>query len=145
KKSAWPPPSTPAKSPHRRRRDEGAPAMKMQTLALFGMAATAGGGIAYVFIYPLLSGERKAEQRRASVTRAEPAARVTGRTQQKSRREQVEETLKELDVQANNPKRLPLQTKISQPGLSWSKNQFWMISAGLGLAGFLAVFVMIGT
>ena len=52
--------------------------MKMQTLALFGMVATAIGGVAWVFLYPLLSGERKAEQRRASVARAEPVARATG-------------------------------------------------------------------
>ena len=68
RKSGWPPRSTPPKAPPRRRRDEEPPAMKMQTLALFGMVATAIGGVAYVFIYPLLSGERKAEQRRASVT-----------------------------------------------------------------------------
>ena len=116
--------------------------MKMQTLALFGMVTTAIGGIAYVFIYPLLSGERKVEQRRASVTRAEPAAR-TSRTQQKSRREQVEDTLKEIDVKAKKPKNLPLPMRIEQAGLSWSKNQFLMISAGLGLAGFLAVIVMV--
>jgi tight adherence protein B len=119
--------------------------MKMQTLALFGMVATAIGGVAYVFIYPLLSGERKVEQRRANVTRSEPAARTTGRTLQRSRREQVEETLKELDVKAKKPKSLPLQARIAQAGLSWSKNQFLMISAGLGLAGFLAILVMVGT
>ena len=118
--------------------------MKMQTVALFGMVATAIGGVAYVFIYPLLSGERKVEQRRANVARAEPAARVA-RTQQRSRREQVEETLKEIDVKANKPKRLPLPMKIAQAGLSWSKNQFLMISAGLGLVGFLAVFAMAGS
>jgi len=116
--------------------------MKMQTMALFGMVATAIGGVAYVFIYPLLSGERNVEQRRANVTRSEPAARKI-RTQQKSRREQVEETLKELDVKANKPKSLPLPMKIAQAGLSWSKNQFLMISAGLGLFAFLAVFIMI--
>jgi tight adherence protein B len=114
----------------------------MQTLALFGMVTTAMGGIAYVFIYPLLSGERKVEQRRASVTRAEPAAR-TNRSLQKSRREQVEDTLKEIDVKAKKPKNLPLPMRIEQAGLSWSKNQFLMISAGLGLAGFLAVIVMV--
>lgn len=119
--------------------------MKMQTLALFGMVATAIGGVAYVFIYPLLSGERKVEQRRASVTRSEPAARTTGRAPQRSRREQVEETLKELDVRASKPKRPPLQTRIAQAGLSWSKNQFLMISAGLGVAGFLAILVMVGS
>jgi tight adherence protein B len=118
--------------------------MKMQTMALFGMVATAIGGVAYVFIYPLLSGERKVEQRRASVARAEPVARVT-RTQQRSRREQVEETLKEIDVKAKKPKSLPLAMKIAQAGLSWSKNQFLMISAGLGLVSFLAVFVMAGS
>ena len=118
--------------------------MKMQTMALFGMVATAIGGVAYVFIYPLLSGERKVEQRRASVARAEPVARVT-RTQQRSRREQVEETLKEIDVKAKKPKSLPLAMKIAQAGLSWSKNQFLMISAGLGLVSFLAIFVMAGS
>ncbi len=118
--------------------------MKMQTVALFGMVATAIGGVAYVFIYPLLSGERKVEQRRANVARAEPAARVA-RTQQRSRREQVEETLKEIDVKAKKPKNLPLAMKIAQAGLSWSKNQFLMISAGLGLVGFLAVFAMAGS
>jgi tight adherence protein B len=118
--------------------------MKTQTMALFGMVATAIGGVAYVFIYPLLSGERKVEQRRANVARAEPAARKI-RTQQKSRREQVEETLKEIDVKANKPKSLPLPMKIAQAGLSWSKNQFLMISAGLGLVGFLAVFVAAGS
>jgi len=118
--------------------------MKMQTIALFGMVATAIGGVAYVFIYPLLSGERKVEQRRANVARAEPAARVA-RTQQRSRREQVEETLKEIDVKAKKPKSLPLAMKIAQAGLSWSKNQFLMISAGLGLVGFLAVFAMAGS
>jgi tight adherence protein B len=117
----------------------------MQTLALFGMVATAIGGVAYVFIYPLLSGERKVEQRRANVARAEPVARSAGRNQQKSRREQVEETLKELDDKAKKPKRPPLAVKIAQAGLSWSKNQFLMISAGLGLAGFAAVFLIAGS
>ena len=119
--------------------------MKMQTMALFGMVATAIGGVAYVFIYPFLSGERKVEQRFASVARPEPVARKVGRTQQKSRREQVEDTLKELDIKAKKPKSLPLPMKIAQAGLSWSKNQFLMISAGLGLFGFLAVFTTVGS
>jgi len=118
--------------------------MKMQTLALFGMVATAIGGAAYVFIYPLLSGERKVEQRRANVTRSEPAARTT-RIHQKSRREQVEETLKEIEVKAKKPKNPPLNVKIAQAGLSWSNNQFLMISAGLGLFALVAVFITAGS
>jgi tight adherence protein B len=119
--------------------------MKTQTLAMFAMVATAIGGVAYVFIYPLLSGERAAEKRRESVTRTEPVARSSGRTPQRSRREQVEETLKELDVKANKPKNLPLPMKISQAGLSWTKNQFMMISGGLGLLFFVMFFLFTGS
>ena len=113
--------------------------MKMQSLALIGMVTTAIGGVAYVFLYPLLSGERKAEQRLASATRAEPAAARVTRTQQKSRREQVEETLRDLDIKARKPRSLPLETRIDQAGLSWSKRQFILISAGIGISAFVVV------
>ena len=46
--------------------------MKIQVLALAFLAATAIGGIAWVFLYPILSGERKAEARRSSVAKQEP-------------------------------------------------------------------------
>jgi tight adherence protein B len=118
--------------------------MKMQTLALFSMVATAIGGIVWVFVYPLLSGERQADKRRANVAKSEPIARV-GRVQQKSRREQVEETLKELDIKARKPNNPPLAVRISQAGLSWSKNQFLMISAGLGLVAFTMLFMFVGS
>ncbi|AMN45114.1 type II secretion system F family protein [Rhodoplanes sp. Z2-YC6860] len=115
--------------------------MKMQTLALAAMVTTAIGGVAYVFLYPLLSGERKAEQRRETIARPEPAVRTT-RVQQRSRREQVEETLKDIDSKQKKSKSLPLNIRIEQAGLAWSKNQFLLISAGLGLLAFLAVWIM---
>jgi tight adherence protein B len=122
--------------------------MKMQTLALFSLVAVAMGGVAWVFLYPLLSGERQAEKRRASVSaRTEPAARAaaSARTSQKSRREQVEETLKELDVKAAKPKNPPLSIKIAQAGLTWSKQKYMMISAFLGLALFFVVLLVSGS
>ena len=67
----------------------------MQTYAVFFLVAVAIGGVAYVFLYPILSGERKAERRVAAAARSEPVARPT-RNAQKSRREQVEGTLKEI-------------------------------------------------
>jgi tight adherence protein B len=114
--------------------------MKMQMLALFSLVAVAIGGVAWVFLYPLLSGERNAERRRASVAKSVPvAARATTRGNQRSRREQVEETLKDLDIKSKKPKSPPLHIKIAQSGLSWSKKQFFMICGGLGLFAFLAV------
>ena len=64
----------------------------MNTSLIFVMVAIAIGGVAWVFIYPLLSGERNAERRMASVTRKEPMQQRTPRAGQKSRREQVEGT-----------------------------------------------------
>ena len=68
----------------------------MNTSLIFVMVAIAIGGVAWVFIYPLLSGERNAERRMASVTRKEPMQQRTPRAGQKSRREQVEGSLKQL-------------------------------------------------
>jgi tight adherence protein B len=91
----------------------------------------------------LLSGEKKVEKRKESVARAAPAARAAAavaRNPQRSRREQVEGSLKELEAkQAKSP---PLSARISQAGLSWSTNQFMLISAGLGVSAFVIFFAM---
>ena len=118
--------------------------MKMQTLAIFFMATTAIGGVAWVFLYPLLSGERQAEKRRALVGSSAPVTRAS-RGQQKSRREQVEETLKELDAKAGRPNNPPLNVRIAQAGLNWSKSQFFLISGGLGFAAFAILFLFAGS
>jgi tight adherence protein B len=111
----------------------------MQNLAMAFMAAVAVGGLFWVFVYPIISGERKAEQRRASVARTEPVAVRTSRVAQKSRRDQVENTLKELEERHRKQKKAPLSVRISQAGLSWSKRQFAIISVVLGVVVFIGV------
>jgi tight adherence protein B len=66
---------------------------------------------------------------------------VQARNTQRSRREQVEESLKELELRQSQAKRPPLSTRIHQAGLAWSKRQFILISAALGLAAFVAAFI----
>jgi len=114
--------------------------MNTQTLALAFLAATAIGGVAWVFVYPSLSGEKKAEARRSSVARPEPAARQADKNQ-RSRREQVEGTLKELDARRQKDKKVALSTRISQAGLSWSTQKFWIISGVLAAVAFMLTFV----
>jgi tight adherence protein B len=111
--------------------------MKTQALALGFLAAAALGGVAWVFIYPLLSGERKAENRRANFAKTEPAARQVDRNQ-RSRREQVESSLKDLEARAQQESKVPLNVRIGQAGLDWSVQKFWIISGILGGACFLA-------
>src|SRR3954471_8834237 len=100
----------------------------MEPLAVFGLAAFAVGGVFWVFVYPLLSGERRTEQRMASVARTEPVAIRTARTSQKSRRDTVESTLKDIEERHKKKKKMPVSVRIQQAGLSWSKRQFIIIS-----------------
>src|SRR5476649_812358 len=101
--------------------------MNTQTLALSFLAATAIGGVAWVFIYPLLSGEKKAESRRASVARSEPAARQVDRNQ-RSRREQVEGSLKDVEARRKKESKVPLSTRLTQAGLDWTAQKFMIVS-----------------
>jgi tight adherence protein B len=117
--------------------------MNIQMLALAFLAATAIGGLAWVFIYPLLSGERKAEARRASVSRAEPVARQTDKAQ-RSRREQVEGSLKEVEARRQKEKKVSLGVRLTQAGLDWSPRKFMLLSAVLGLGVFAAAFIISG-
>jgi tight adherence protein B len=73
----------------------------------------------------------------ASVAQAEPVAARTRRGAPKSRREQVEGTLKGIEEREKKAKRVPLAIRISQAGLSWSKRRFIMTAAALGLGAFL--------
>src|SRR5580704_9095152 len=116
--------------------------MALQTLALFFLGTVAAGGIVWVFVYPLLSGERQAERRQAFVARPDPTARAAAaRNAQKPRRDQIEETLKQLDVRNKNAKP-NLERRIVQAGLSISKQQFMMISAGLGTVALAVSYIM---
>jgi tight adherence protein B len=110
--------------------------MTMQSFGLFFLVAVAIGGVAWVFLYPFLSGERKTQQRMASVARPEPTARPT-RAAAKPRREQIEGTLKSMEERQKKAARAPLSVRISQAGLSWSKRQFILISAACGLVALL--------
>jgi tight adherence protein B len=109
--------------------------MNIQMLSLGFLAATAIGGLAWVFVYPALSGENQAETRRALIARPEPAARQAEKTQ-RSRREQVEGSLKDLEARAQKQKSVPLGTRITQAGLEWSTQKFWIISGILAVVAF---------
>src|SRR5262252_6806287 len=111
--------------------------MNTQTLSLAFLATVAVGGAAWVFIYPLLSGEKQAESRRASVARPEPAAKRQNEKTQRSRREQVESSLKDLEARRKENK-ATLSMRISQAGLDWSIQKFMVVSAVFACVFFAA-------
>ena len=115
----------------------------MEIFAVFFLVTVAIGGVAYVFLYPSLSGERKAEQRMQSVTKTEQLTRVS-RGPQKSRRDLVESSLKDFEERHKKSKRIPLSVRITRAGLSWSKRQFMIVSAIIGF-GMFSLGFMSGT
>lgn len=118
--------------------------MNMQMLALAFLAFTAIGGLAWVFIYPSLSGEKKAESRRASIARTEPAVRQVDKTQ-RSRREQVEGSLKELEARRQKEKSIPLTMRLAQAGLgTWTPQKFWIASGVCAAVCFVVAFTVGG-
>jgi tight adherence protein B len=112
--------------------------MKMQVVALAFLATAAIGGLAWVFIYPLLSGERKVQSRRASVAKAEPIAARQTQKEQRSRREQVEGTLKEVEARRAKDAKVTLSTRLTQAGLDWEPRKFMIVSGILAVAAFAA-------
>jgi tight adherence protein B len=115
--------------------------MNTQAIALAFLAATAIGGVAWVFVYPVLSGEKKADNRRASIAKPEPAARQADKNQ-RSRREQVEGTLKDLEARRQKEKRISLSVRLAQAGLDWTTKKFMIVSGVLAAACFgLAIMV----
>jgi tight adherence protein B len=114
----------------------------LDTLAIIGLAIICAGGLAYALIYPLLSGEAKADKRREAV--AQTAARPTRAKVDdvSAKRSSVEDTLKELERRQKNSNKPPLQTRIAQAGLTWTNRKFYIISASLGAVGFLAPLIM---
>ncbi len=118
--------------------------MTMQMVALVFLVAVAGGGIAWVFLHPILVGERAAE-RIGNVARAEPARQVSKSAGvQRARREQVEATLKELETRRRQITRPTLALRLERAGLNWSKRQFMVWSGVCGLLAFVFA-VLFGT
>lgn len=114
-------------------------------LAMVVLAMIAAGGIAYVFIYPFLSGERKAEKRQKAIVGV--ARESTGRTAERtsaSRREAVIQSLKEIEQREKARHKVPLETRIAQAGLSWNKRRFYIISVVLSLLTGLVTLVLTG-
>ncbi len=114
----------------------------MQTLAIFLLATFCAGAMAWVLIYPWLSGEQEAEKRMQSV--AKPTlgtTKVTARAL-KTRREQVEDSLNQLEERRRQTNSPPLAVRLTQAGLSWSKRRFFVISGTLGLVVFAVIYLL---
>jgi tight adherence protein B len=114
------------------------------TLVTFCLAAVAAGGVAYVFLDPLLSGEARARKRQKALVGA-GAGRRADRVLNPgaNRREQVAQTLKELDTRGK-ARRVTIEQRLAYAGLEWSKARFLVASAILAAVLGLMMFTVTG-
>jgi tight adherence protein B len=109
------------------------------------LAAISAGGIAYALLYPRLSGQARAEQRRRELA-APAATRVIAdrETQSQARRGQVAQSLKDIENREKARHRLTIESRIEQAGLSWSRKQYWLLGIAAGVVLALGLFVASG-
>jgi len=109
------------------------------------MVAIAVGGIAYVFLYPLLSGERRAEKRQAALVGA-GAKRIDrlAAASSANRRDQIAQSLKEIEARQTAQTKLSLDQRLARAGLDMPSSRFYVISAISGVVAGLVLFVGTG-
>jgi tight adherence protein B len=119
--------------------------MTFNDIALVLLASVAAGGLAYVFIYPMLSGEKRAEKRQKALAARSPERRVDRRKEGQSKRDQIAQSLKELEARQNEKSRVTLQDRIEQAGLTWTRGRYFVASGLLGLAVMFFILMLTGS
>lgn len=116
--------------------------MDIGQLAPILLATLAAGGVAYALIYPLLSGDRRAEKRRdqlaaggKSTDRASPV---------RSKRDQVAQSLKEVEAKQKARNSLTLEVRLMQGGLDWNRRKYYIVSVVTGLVSCALLFAATG-
>ena len=113
----------------------------MQTIALFFLVAVAFGGVGLGFLYPICRANGKPSSAWPASHKPEPLARVSARSAEIAPRA-VEIPLKDFEERRKKSNKACRSRSASRrPGLSWSKRQFLIISAVIGLAMFCPGFV----
>jgi tight adherence protein B len=116
----------------------------MSSMAFAFLITVAVGGVLYVFIYPMISGEKRAEQRLKEISVDEIQTKRGNRKNADNagaRRQQVEDTLKQLEARQKNVKNPPIEVRLQQAGLSITKKQFYIFSAAAGLLSFALMYL----
>lgn len=117
--------------------------MDQQTILFAILAVVAAGGLAFAFLEPLLSGEARAEKRQKAFVNIEATrSRRSDRLNEASRRKQVADTLKELDLRQSNLDKVTLEMRLVQAGLSWRRRQFYVFSGFMALATALILYLI---
>ncbi len=110
-------------------------------LAAMALAALAVGGVVYVLVMPFMSGERKASQRVANVAQSKAQRRAALPQPLQMRKQQVQDTIKNIEAKQKKAKRVPLRTRLIRAGLTIKPRTYYLLSLFAGLLGGLIVLI----
>ncbi len=118
--------------------------MTASTLAVAALAMLAVGGVFYALFYPTLSGEKRAEKRRKEFAAPAAVRGIDREAQARMKRGQIAQSLKEIESRENARSKVPLETRIAQAGLSWTRRKYHVVSAITAVVLGLILFVASG-
>jgi tight adherence protein B len=115
----------------------------LATYAPFLLIAAAAAGIAYALIYPILSGQARSENRRKALNLTAETQRPTrGESPVRNKRDQVAQSLKEVEQREKARGKLTLEEKFLQAGLKIDRKTFFLFSA-MSAVGFAALALIV--
>ncbi len=102
--------------------------MDVRSLLTIILAVGSIAGAFYVLVFPLLTGEAQAEKRQEQIISKGSGRRGEGRVvDSAARRKAITDSLKELE-ERNKKKKVDLETRIAQAGLTFTKTNFFVAS-----------------
>ena len=107
-------------------------------LAAMVLAAIAVGGVVYALIIPFVSGERKASKRVGNVAQVQRSAtrkRTAIPPSLQIRKQQVQDTINDLEAKQKSKKRMRLQIRLIRAGLTMKPRTYYLLSLLAGGAG----------
>jgi tight adherence protein B len=103
----------------------------ISNFAPFLLIAAAAAGVAYALLYPILTGEARSESRRKALnltagTMRAPRGAASGPA--RSKRDQVAQSLREVELREKARGKVTLDEKIKQSGLKIDRKTFYIAS-----------------
>ncbi len=120
--------------------------MDARSILIVLLAVAAGAGAFYVLVFPLLTGEAKAEKRHARIVAKGGGRRADIRTADAAvRRKQVSDTLKELEQRNAEKNRISIEMRIARAGLNWTKLNFFLAAGFAATVTALSLLALTGS
>ncbi len=118
--------------------------MDQQAALIAALIAIAAAALMYVVAYPFLSGDAKGRKRAAALmSSSKDIAGVSRANDPAKRRKAIAELLKEFESQTKK-KKVTLEQRIAQAGLTWTKSSYLIGSAVCGFALAITLLIVNG-